>query len=66
MTGMLVGTAIFAALYPRLDKAILGKGHFGELTLPQLLKVKAWWVILFQRVLRQRDRRLIALKSWVF
>jgi hypothetical protein len=43
--GMLLGAGLFAALYPRLERNVLSKGAFGELTLPQLLKVHPWWVI---------------------
>ena len=43
--GLLIGAGLFAELYPALEKGILRKGDFGELTLPQLLKVNPWWVI---------------------
>jgi hypothetical protein len=46
VTGILIGAAIFAALYPRLEKRILHKGDFGELTLPQVLKMDSWVVVL--------------------
>ena len=46
LVGILIGTGLFAALYPKLDKTILNTGHFGEITWPQLLKVNPWWVIL--------------------
>ena len=46
LPGMLLGTGLFAALYPILEKKILNKGYFGEITLPQLLKVGHWWVII--------------------
>ncbi|NLW51703.1 MAG: YeeE/YedE family protein [Candidatus Brocadiaceae bacterium] len=46
VTGMLVGTGLFAVLYPRLQDGILKKGDFGELTIPQFLKVNAWAVVL--------------------
>jgi hypothetical protein len=45
VVGALIGAALFAALYPRLKASVLGKGDFGDLTLPQLLKVPAWRVI---------------------
>ena len=44
--GGAIGAGIFASLYPRLDKSILKKGYFGELTLPQLLKVNEWTIII--------------------
>jgi hypothetical protein len=43
--GILIGSGLFAALYPRLKEGILKKGYFGDLTLPQLLKVDDWTVI---------------------
>lgn len=45
VVGMLMGTGLFAEFYPKLEKKILNIGHFGELTLPQLIKVNHWWVI---------------------
>jgi hypothetical protein len=42
---MLLGAGVFAALYPGLESKILDKGGFGELTLPQLLKVNHGWGI---------------------
>ena len=46
VVGALIGAALFAALYPRLRACVLGKGDFGDLTFPQLLKVPAWRVII--------------------
>ncbi|MBN2542018.1 YeeE/YedE family protein [bacterium] len=46
VVGILIGAAIFAVLYPRLNKVILNKGYFGEVTIPQLLKVNEWVVII--------------------
>jgi hypothetical protein len=43
--GMLAGTAVYAALYERLERKILHVGEFGRLTLPQLFNVKPWPVI---------------------
>lgn len=44
--GMLLGAAVFVALFPKLDKAILNKGSFGNPTLPELLKVGHWVVVI--------------------
>jgi hypothetical protein len=41
---MLIGAGLFSGMYPKLERTILNKGYFGELTLPQLLK-KNHWVI---------------------
>jgi hypothetical protein len=44
--GILIGAGIFAELYPELEKTILNRGHFGDITWPQLLEVNSWWVVL--------------------
>jgi len=46
LVGILLGSGLFAAAYPRLRDGILKKGDFGNLTLPRLLKVGDWAVIL--------------------
>ncbi len=46
VTGMVIGAWIFATLYPLLDKSILNKGDFGDVTLPQLLNVNPWVVVI--------------------
>lgn len=45
MVGMLIGSAVFVALFPRLEKGILARGAFGNPTFPELLKVNPWVVI---------------------
>jgi len=45
VVGILIGCALFAAMYPKLEKGILQWGYFGEVTLPQLLKVNTWVVV---------------------
>jgi hypothetical protein len=45
LAGILIGSGIFAALFPRLKSGILKKGDFGNLTLPQLFKVNDWVVV---------------------
>lgn len=37
--GIMVGAGIFAAYYPRLKSGILQKGDYGDVSLPELLKV---------------------------
>ena len=44
--GILIGAGIFAAVYPKLQGPVLSKSDFGELTLPQLLKVNPWAVVI--------------------
>lgn len=46
VAGMILGAGLFAEFYPKLEKSVLTKGYFGELTWPQLFKVNAWFVIL--------------------
>lgn len=46
LTGILLGSGLFAALYPRLKDGILKWGHYGDVTLPRLLKVGDWTVII--------------------
>jgi hypothetical protein len=41
-----IGAGIFAARYARLSLGILRKGDFGNLTLPGLLKVNDWVVVI--------------------
>jgi uncharacterized membrane protein YedE/YeeE len=45
LTGILLGSGLFAAAYPRLRDGILKKGDFGNLTLPRLFKISDWAVI---------------------
>ena len=45
LVGIIVGAGLFAALYPRLKGGILKRGDFGDLTLPRLLKVNDWIII---------------------
>ena len=45
LAGILIGSGLFAALYPRLSQAILKKGDFGDLTLPRLFKVNDWVIV---------------------
>jgi uncharacterized membrane protein YedE/YeeE len=46
VVGMLIGSGIFAAVYPRLNGTILKRGEFKRLTFPELLNVTPWVVIL--------------------
>jgi uncharacterized membrane protein YedE/YeeE len=46
IVGMLIGTWLFASLFPVLQTRILKIGYFGEVSLPQLLKINAWLVIM--------------------
>ena len=44
--GMLIGAGLFARIYPLLNAGILHKGKFPAKTLPQLLQVNEWLVII--------------------
>lgn len=43
--GMLAGAAIFAEIYPVLKISVLTWGDFGKITLPQILGVNPWIII---------------------
>lgn len=43
--GILIGTWLFALAYPWLNEKILQRGDFGQITLPELLGVKAWIMV---------------------
>ncbi len=38
LAGIMIGSGIFAALYPELNKGILKWGYYGNVTLPQVFK----------------------------
>ncbi|MFO7813893.1 MAG: YeeE/YedE thiosulfate transporter family protein [Pelovirga sp.] len=46
LVGIVIGSGLFAALYPKLKSGILAKGDFGELTFPQYFKVNDWVVVI--------------------
>jgi uncharacterized protein len=45
LAGILLGTWIFAVMYPKLKDGILKKGDFGDITIPQMLNANDWVVI---------------------
>ena len=45
LAGILLGTWIFALMYPKLKDGILKMGDFGDITLPRLFKVNDWVVV---------------------
>jgi uncharacterized protein len=49
--GMLTGAALFAELYPGLKATVLTWGDFGKMTIPQLLGLNHWPVIVVMVVL---------------
>jgi len=46
MAGMLVGAAAYAEAYPALKQSVLAWGDYGKVTLPDLLSMDHWLVIL--------------------
>jgi uncharacterized membrane protein YedE/YeeE len=48
--GMLVGAALFAVAYPGLRETVLTWGDFGQVTLPSVLGVSHWIVILLYAI----------------
>ena len=46
LIGIWIGTGIFAALYPKLNKGILKVGDFGVISIPELTKLNKWVVII--------------------
>lgn len=45
--GITMGTALYAAVYPIINKKVLHFGTFGDITLIELLGVKNVWVVIF-------------------
>lgn len=43
--GLLAGAGIFAEFYPRLEKGVLKRGDFGEVTIPEVLGINPWFVV---------------------
>ena len=39
---IIIGAGILAVVYVKPQQSILNNGYFGELTLPELLKVNPW------------------------
>ncbi len=46
IAGMLVGAGIYAEAYPYLQKTVLTWGNYGKITIPQVLGVNHWIVII--------------------
>lgn len=44
--GMMVGAGIYAEAYPYLQKSVLTWGDYGKITIPQVLGVTPWVVII--------------------
>ena len=46
LAGMLLGTGVYAAIYDRLDRKTMHIGKFDEITLPELLNLRTWPVVI--------------------
>lgn len=44
--GILIGAGLFAQFFPKLEKTILNRGYFGEITWPELFRVSPWGIII--------------------
>ncbi|MFN2396705.1 MAG: hypothetical protein ABR597_13570 [Bacteroidales bacterium] len=45
LAGILLGSWIFAVMYPKLKDGILKMGDFGDITISRLLKVNDWVLV---------------------
>ena len=46
LVGIVFGSGLLAAVYPGLKEGVLKKGYFGNKTLPQVLKISNWTIII--------------------
>jgi len=44
--GIIIGCGIYAYLYPTLQRTVLHRGSFGDVTFPQLIPINHWFVVL--------------------
>lgn len=51
LVGILIGSGLFASLYPRLSQGILMKGDYGDVTFPRLFKVNEWVIVILAATL---------------
>ena len=51
MVGMVAGAGLFARIYPRLDRTILNRGKFPAVTIPELLHLPPWVVVVAVAIL---------------
>lgn len=49
--GMLVGTALYAEMYPLMKSQVLGVGDFGKVTLDSVTGLSPWWFIVLMAVI---------------
>ena len=46
LVGIVFGSGLLATVYPELKEGVLKKGYFGNKTLPQVLKISNWTIII--------------------
>lgn len=46
LAGIVLGSGLLAAAYPKLKEGLLMRGNFSNITVPQVLKVNNWVVII--------------------
>jgi len=46
LVGIVLGSGLLAAVYPRLKEGVLKQGYFGNVTLPGVFKVNNWVIII--------------------
>jgi hypothetical protein len=51
MVGIAIGAGIFAHLYPYLSRSILNRGTFPAETIPELVGVRPWIVVIVVAIL---------------
>jgi len=51
LIGMLLGAAIYAEVYPAMKSTVLTWGNFGKLTLPEVLGINAWILIVILTII---------------
>jgi len=46
VAGIIIGAGLYAVSFPALNKLFKGKADLGDITLPRLLKINEWFVII--------------------
>jgi hypothetical protein len=46
VTGIIFGSGIFAVLFAKIDRSVLNIGFWGSKTIPELLKINVWAVVI--------------------
>lgn len=49
--GMIIGSASFAAIYPKIKDGLLEKGSFGKVTIPEVLNIPKWLTVVLAAAL---------------